>query len=450
MVSQTADARLTPLGRFSPGLFRHLSKKLDFALWMGVHAMPAFVRRRWQFAHIKRLMVLAYDHVPAYRMLWREAGIEPERIRTFSDFATLPVTDKQFFRKHREEEIVNDAFSPADYYMMETSGSTGEPFRFPRSASRYLERRFRPVKNVDCEMLRFLLWRGFSRHEIFDMKLAEIRINPRRGAPYCLYLPTADLRNDPAGVLRALREFKPDVLNSRPTMLVELARLAECLPPDERPRLRFALSHGEELMPSQREYIRRVFGCDMHEFYGLTEVGAIGADCEAHEGLHLFEESCFVEVVDAEGRPLPAGEVGRVVITHFYNNVLPFIRYDTGDSGIILDEPCPCGLRARRLIVRGRLGGFFTIGGKRFNYSEFQMILSGFSPILLRYQFAKIGENSVELRIIPAPTYSDEEALRLRRAFHDTLGIEPKITIVHDIPYTDGGKTRFIVDETTG
>ncbi|KKW39495.1 MAG: hypothetical protein UY89_C0021G0002 [Parcubacteria group bacterium GW2011_GWA1_54_9] len=410
--------------------------------------MPGFLRRRWQLAQIKRLVALAYGHVPAYRTLWRATGIEPERIRTFFDFATLPVTDKQFFRKHREEEIVHDSFSPGGYYFMETSGSTGEPFRFPRSTSHYLQRRFRHAKAFDFGMLRFLFWRGFSRHEIFDMKLAEIRINPRRGAPYCLYLPTADMRNDPAGVLRALREFEPDVLNSRPTVLVELARLAERLPREERPRLRFVLSHGEELMPSQREYIRDVFGCDMHEFYGLTEVGAIGGDCEVHHGLHLFEETCFVEVVDAEGRPLPAGEFGRVVVTHFYNHALPFIRYDTGDSGVILDEPCPCGLRARRLIVRGRLGGFFTIGGKRFNYSEFQMILSGFSTIVLRYQFAKVSKEAVELRIIPAPAYSAEEALRLRQAFRDTLGIEPVVKVVDNIPYTDGGKTRFIVDET--
>jgi len=448
MVSQAANTRLTAPKRFSIFLLRRFAENVDFSLWIRVHTMPEFLRRRWQLVQIKRLVALAYGHVPAYRTAWKERNITPERIKTFSDFTVLPILDKQFFRKCRDEEIVHDSFSPSDYELTETSGSTGEPFRFPRSATRYFQKRFWHVWRADRGMLRFLLWRGFSHNEMFDMKIAEIRIYPRCSAPYCFYLPTADLRNDPAGVLRALREFEPDVLNSRPTVLVELARLAERLPPDVRPRLRFALSHGEELLPSQREYIRRVFNCDIHEFYGLTEVGAIGADCEAHEGLHLFEESCFVEIVDAKGISLRNGEFGRVVVTHFYNHALPFIRYDTGDRGMVIESPCPCGLRARRLIVQGRLGGFLTIGGKRFNYSEFQMILSGFSPILLRYQFAKVGENSVELRIIPAPAYSAEEALRLRRAFHDTLGIEPEIKIVHDIPYTNGGKTRFVSDET--
>lgn len=444
MVSQTTNARLNR--SFSYPL-RRFVEKLDFALWIRVHTLPAALRRSWQLARIKRVIWLAYDHVAAYRALWKKAGITPSRIRTFSDLAALPTSDKQFFRDHRDEEITNDAFSPAEYDMMETSGSTGEPFRFPRSTSHYFRKRFGHVRRTDYDILRFLLWRGFSPREMLDVKVAEIRIYPRRIVQYCLYVSTADLRNNPTGALRVLREFEPDVLNGRPTVLVELARLAERLPKSERPRLRFALSHGEELLPSQREYVRGVFGCDMHEFYGLTEVGIVGMDCEEHRGLHLFEESCFVEIVDAAGRPLPDGTFGRILVTHFYNHAFPFVRYDTGDRGMILESPCPCGLRARRLVVQGRLGGFLTIGGKRFNFSEFQMILSSFSPMMLRYQFAKVSENEVELRIVPAAAYSAGEAQRLRSAFYDALGIDLGIRVVRDIPYTDGGKTPFISGE---
>ena len=44
------------------------------------------------------------------------------------------------------------------------------------------------------------------------------------------------------------------------------------------------------------------------------------------------------------------GELGRIVVTDFYNKAFPMIRYDTGDTGIyqeVIDE-------------KGRKHGYFT------------------------------------------------------------------------------------------
>lgn len=51
-----------------------------------------------------------------------------------------------------------------------------------------------------------------------------------------------------------------------------------------------------------------------------------------------------MEVLNDEGKPVPKGMEGRIVITSLYNKAHPFIRYDIGDTGILsnkstLDKP---------------------------------------------------------------------------------------------------------------
>lgn len=428
-----------------------LHQKINSLLWIRIQHLPRFFVERWQLRELKWILKEA-SHVPVYRKIWKEHGVSPEDIRTLADLKELPITSKQLFRRYPVREWLHDALPPGSYGWKETSGSTGEPFRVPVGRGYYF-RKWHGVVHLsmkDARTYRFLLWRGFSPKEAWRRygKIAEIKIAAQPWGREYLHIPTSDLRNAPQDVIRRLCEFGPGILNSRPTLLVELARLLSRVPEYERPRIDFLISHGEILTPSQREYVEDTFGCPLHEFYGFIEVGDLAMDCEVHYGLHIHEESFIIEILDEHNVPLPPGEWGRIVVTHFCNPIMPFIRYDTGDSGMILPALCPCGLRARRLLVRGRTGGFFTLGGKRYNYAEFQMVLSHHNPIILRYQLAKVAHDKIELRIIPAMHYSAARAESLKSEFRGRFGFEPEIRIVNEIPYTDGGKTNFIIDET--
>jgi phenylacetate-CoA ligase len=69
----------------------------------------------------------------------------------------------------------------------------------------------------------------------------------------------------------------------------------------------------------------------------------------AHEDpdgvLRLNAEQMVVEVL-REGRPATPGELGEVVVTHFYTEIMPFIRYATGDvvRQPQLEDPPAAGL----------------------------------------------------------------------------------------------------------
>ena len=87
--------------------------------------------------------------------------------------------------------------------------------------------------------------------------------------------------------------------------------------------------------------------------YGTADVGCIAYECMALGGMHLAER-CFVEICDpATGRPVPAGEMGEVVVTPFTLDY-PLVRLATGDLSRLSEAPCACGRTLRRMERVGR------------------------------------------------------------------------------------------------
>jgi phenylacetate-CoA ligase len=87
------------------------------------------------------------------------------------------------------------------------------------------------------------------------------------------------------------------------------------------------------------------FGTPFQDFYGTAEIGGIAMQTKptqtknepylptAATGLKVFANQLLVEIVDAEGKPVLPGEVGRILVTDFFNAAMPLIRYDVGDLG---------------------------------------------------------------------------------------------------------------------
>ena len=75
--------------------------------------------------------------------------------------------------------------------------------------------------------------------------------------------------------------------------------------------------------------------------YRTQETGYIALQCPDSENYRIQSECALVEILDAEGVPCQAGEIGRVVVTPLRNFATPFLRYDIGNYA---EEgaPCPC------------------------------------------------------------------------------------------------------------
>ncbi len=113
-----------------------------------------------------------------------------------------------------------------------------------------------------------------------------------------------------------------------------------------------ALVGGGALFPSLRaEYKQR--GIDTFQTYATADLGIIAYESPALEGM-IVDEGAIVEIVrPGTGDPLPAGEVGEVVVTTF-NRDYPMIRLATGDLSAVLPGSSPCGRTNMR--IKGWMG----------------------------------------------------------------------------------------------
>lgn len=95
--------------------------------------------------------------------------------------------------------------------------------------------------------------------------------------------------------------------------------------------------------------IKEKWDVELYSTYSSTEMGATFSECPCGKGGHLHPELLIVEIIGKDGRPVPDGEVGEVVITTLGVEGMPLLRFRTGDMAAVHTEPCPCGRHSLRI-----------------------------------------------------------------------------------------------------
>ncbi|HEY5674248.1 MAG TPA: AMP-binding protein [Malonomonas sp.] len=116
--------------------------------------------------------------------------------------------------------------------------------------------------------------------------------------------------------------------------------------------LKKALVSGEYFPPTLRASLQQR-GIEALQCYATADLGLIAYESSAREGM-IVDERIILEIVrPGTGDPVPAGEVGELVITSL-NPDYPLIRFATGDLSAILPGESPCGRSNMR--IKGWLG----------------------------------------------------------------------------------------------
>jgi len=247
----------------------------------------------------------------------------------------------------------------------------------------------------------------------------------------------------------------PVIIDTLPSYLVRFAEMCGTSKLDTSRLIGFLCS-GEPLLPGERAFIKKIFSCEIFSHYTATEFGTIAQECgqNAQHALHINAEYFYVEIVNERGRALPAGETGRIIITFLDQEVIPFLRYDTGDLGHILKEACPCGRTLPLLITEGRGAHRIQLLDGRI-LTQFSAMSVFYDPQLMAKirQFQIIREKFDEfiIKIVPNLPLVDHEWLnaevrdRLARIFGD--GIKISIEVVSEIPKNDRGKRMGFISK---
>lgn len=155
--------------------------------------------------------------------------------------------------------------------------------------------------------------------------------------------------------LEAIAHLKPTAYAGVPDYLKILLDKAKEAGKDAT-SIKKGIVSGGALFPSLRaEYKAR--GIDVMQCYATADVGLIAYESATSAGLvdgMIVDEGVILEIVrPGTGEPLPAGEVGEVVVTAF-NRDYPMIRLATGDMSAVIAQPSPCGRTNTR--IKGWLG----------------------------------------------------------------------------------------------
>jgi phenylacetate-CoA ligase len=205
---------------------------------------------------------------------------------------------------------------------------------------------------------------------------------------------------------------------------------------------------GDSLFPHYRELIEQVFLCRVNDCYGLGEGLQCAAQCEHHDALHEAMHGVVIEILDHDGRPVPIGNLGRVVVTRLTPGPMPLIRYDTGDVAYFIEGSCRCGRTLRRLSpIQGRATDIVTTpAGDRLIVHFFTQIFE-MIPQLAQFQVRQERPEAITILYVRAQGFDDRilDGVRKQIAENCSYPLEVTFKEVDDIPLEKSNKRRFVI-----
>ncbi|MCP5301435.1 MAG: phenylacetate--CoA ligase family protein [Chromatiaceae bacterium] len=355
---------------------------------------------------------------------------------------SLPVLGKQDVRECRDAMLARDV--PRDSVRLgHTGGSTGEPLSFHYTPAKHalmlaaMKRGFslsgwRPGERV------MYLW-GASR----DVKGRGVLAHEHAGwLDSELSLPATSYSEASLAAWHVrIRQWRPVLLYGYASALGELARYMDAVGASPTRPLIGVYSTAEMLDPAQRRLMESAFGCKVFNQYGCREVPNIAWECRAG-AMHVFSDTVQLEAA-------PDGGGGhRLLVTSLTDRVMPFIRYDLGDSGELLDEVCDCGLPfpLMRMSMCRHNDLIRVPGGARIHPSVLNGLLYGRSGIH-GYQWVQRAPDRLRLNLVCAPPLAPPVVAQIEAGLREHVHPAMQLEMVYcgEIARSPAGKHRYVI-----
>lgn len=413
--------------------------------------------RQLQLQKLTKIIHRAWSLVPVYRQRMDVANIIPDQIRSLEDIRRLPFTTKADLRDSYPFGLFASPMSEI-VRLHASSGTTGKPIVVAYT-------------HEDIEVWSEVMRRSFAAcgvqpSDVLQNAYGYGLFTGGLGAHYggetlgATVIPISGGNTDRQ--LMIMQDFGVNAISCTPSYFLHILDRAKQSSIDVRALpLRVGILGAEPWTEQMRAHIEEAANIKAYDIYGLSEIigPGIGSECEAQNGLHIFEDHFYPEIIDpVSGEVLPDGEEGELVLTTLSKMAMPMIRYRTRDITTIIPEECSCGRTLRRIRrIERRVDDMLIIRGVNLFPSQIEAALLTVDNRLPHYQIVlsrKKGLDRVEIQVeLTTEMFSDQmrdlERLQQRfaRAIQNSIGLSVDIRLVEpNVLARSEGKAKRVID----
>lgn len=406
-----------------------------------------------QEVRLRQIMKVAAT-IPWWSAYFKRHGIQPRQIRKLSDLSLLPPIQREILKEVSLDALVSDVEKdPARIQINTTSGSTtGTPFKikFRKSAS---------LMNVTAHYLEIFQSYGLRLDKLWNKNFV-LAFNMFGGERPIRTIPTEFLTYliaDSKGggeqidaLIQRMVDFGPCILMSHPS---ELFFLVQKLQEKQlHPQILLCVVIGQMLEPEARQMAEKYLRTKVVSVYGLREQMLTGEECRKYpNAFHMQGERNFLEILDDSGSNVAEGVFGNLTLTGFDNDLMPLIRYQSGDTARIIPENCGCGNPHQLFELEYRVTDVFEFSNGARKGIKATSLLFMREPMvssIVRYQVRQETLTMVRVLLV-LRNGTDVAALKselekgLRKAIEMPADVSVEIDVVSSIP-SEGKYKTFV------
>ncbi|MCK9261798.1 MAG: phenylacetate--CoA ligase family protein [Azoarcus sp.] len=418
-----------------------LRRRLEESQWWPIERLQEYRTQR-----LRTFLELIGNTVPYYRELFARDGFDPASVDTLDSLQQLPLLTKQIIRENTES-LRADHHGPLTRY--NTGGSSGEPLIFFMGKGRKshdVAAKWRATRwwGVDIGDPELVVWASPVELGAQD-RIRQLRDRVLRSQ----LLPAFEMSKDNLDrFVATIRKVRPAMLFGYPSSLALIASHARSkgIAMDQL-GIRVVFVTSEKLYDEQRQILGDVFGCPVANGYGARDAGFIAHECPAGS-LHVSAEDIIVETIGPDGTPTAPGVAGEIVVTHMATEDFPFVRYRTGDVGVLSETPCACGRSLPVLKeIQGRTTDFVVAKDGTVMHGLALIYTVRDLPGVDRFKIVQHSLSRTEVQLVCTPEFNPLSEDRIIRDFKARLGEDVAIEVNHavEILPEKSGKFRYVV-----
>jgi len=429
---------------------------MDFILNKKVETLPRNKIKELQLERLKETIHLVYDHVPFYQKKFKELKIKPGDIKTLEDIQKLPFTTKNDLRDNAPFGMMATTLDKC-IELHASSGTTGTPITVC-----YTQNDIEVWSEV---MARCLSMSGLTKKDVFQNPIPYGTFTGAFGFHYgaqkigAMVVPSGKSQSERQ--IKLMDYYGTTFIGGVASYALRLGQVALDIGVNPKKlKVRNGVFGAEMFTPGLKKRIKDTWNMDVHDIYGLTEMcgPGVSADCDQHDGLHLWEDHFFVECLDPKTlEPVGLEEEGEIVLTTLTKEGMPLIRYRTRDIAKLYDQGiCECGrTHIKHSAIKGRSDDMVILRGTNIYPGQIEHVLMKNPGVGNNWRMILTTENDVDKLTIEVESknpLSQLDAIGLEEKLVDDIKnvivFTPKVTVLppNSIPET-GLKAKRVIDE---